>query len=205
MVNRSPRPSPLAVILLTLLAEAPMHAYRMQQLIEERHKNDIVNVAQRNSVYQTIDRLHRAELIGVRETVRDERRPERTVYEITEQGTATLRQWLRTMLSTPAREFPEFPAALACLPMLSPEDVLSQLEARVAALEEALAQVDPQAAGEAFSLPRLFLIEDEYRHAVLQAELQYTRALVADLRSGALTWDGEWLHVQGAQATQSAN
>jgi DNA-binding PadR family transcriptional regulator len=205
MVNRAPRPSPLAVILLTLLAEAPMHAYRMQQLIEERHKNDIVNVAQRNSIYQTIDRLHRAALIAVRETVRDERRPERTVYEITEQGSQTLRQWLRTMLSTPAREFPEFPAALACLPMLPPEEVLRQLEARIVALEEALAQVDPQAAGEAFGLPRLFLIEDEYRHAVLQAELQYTRALVADLRSGALTWDGAWLQAQGAQAAQPAN
>jgi DNA-binding PadR family transcriptional regulator len=205
MANRSSRPSPLAVVLLTLLAEAPMHAYRMQQLIEERDKGQIVNVAQRNSIYQTIERLRRDELIAVRETVREERRPKRIVYEITEQGMATLRQWLRTMLSTPAREFPEFPAALACLPMLTPEDVLRQLEARVVVLEEAIAKVEPQAAGEASGLPRLFLIEDEYRHAVMQAELRWVRTLIEDLRSGALTWDGEWLQAFAEEAAQPAN
>jgi DNA-binding PadR family transcriptional regulator len=146
---------------LALVTEAPMHAYRMQQLIKERRKDDVINVAQRNSIYQTIERLRRDELIVVRETVREERRPERIVYEITEQGMATLRQWLRTMLSTPAREFPEFPAALACLPMLTPEDVLKQLEARAIALEAAIAKLDPQAASEASGLPRLFLVEDE--------------------------------------------
>jgi DNA-binding PadR family transcriptional regulator len=204
MANRSSRPSPLAVVLLTLLAEAPMHAYRMQQLIEERDKGQIVNVAQRNSIYQTIERLRRDELIAVRETVRDERRPERIVYEITGPGMATLRQWLRAMLAAPAREFPEFPAALACLPMLTPEDVLQQLEARVVALEEAIARVDPQAASEASGLPRLFLVEDEYRHAVMSAELQWVRALIEDLRSGALTWHGEWLQRFAEQAAQPA-
>lgn len=71
----------LALVLLSLLAEQPTHPYRMRELIKERGKDRIANVAQRNSVYQTIDRLLRAELIAVRETERDERRPERTVYE----------------------------------------------------------------------------------------------------------------------------
>src|SRR6185436_7044947 len=118
-VRMVPKRSPLAMALLTLLWEAPMHAYRMQQLIKERHKDDVVNVAQRNSVYQTLDRLLRDELIKVRETTRDENRPERTVYEITDAGRETLDHWMWAMLSTPAREFPEFPAALAHMLVMS--------------------------------------------------------------------------------------
>ncbi len=35
----------LAMMVLALLVEEPMHAYRMQQLIREREKQDVVNVA----------------------------------------------------------------------------------------------------------------------------------------------------------------
>ncbi|HEX2037717.1 MAG TPA: PadR family transcriptional regulator [Chloroflexota bacterium] len=188
MTSRTERRSPLAMVVLALLAEAPMHAYRMQQLIKEREKDKVVNVAQRNSIYQTIDRLRRAGLIAVRETARDERRPERTVYEITPYGSETLEQWLREMLSTPAREFPEFPAALAFLPLLDPCDVRQRLERRVTLLEEELAQLDAELAGAGGSLPRIFLVEVEYARAVTAAELAWVRALVDDLRSGRLTW-----------------
>src|SRR5438093_12532354 len=129
MAETRPR-SPLAMVVLALVAEAPMHPYRMQQLIKERGKDQIANVAQPNSVYQTIERLRRVGLIAVRETAREERRPERTVYEIPEEGSETLLHWLRTMLSTPEREFPDFPAALAFLPLLEPAGGPRQLEAR---------------------------------------------------------------------------
>ena len=56
-----------------------MHPYRMQQLIRERGKDQVVNVRQRASVYQAIERLQRDGLIEVRETQRDENWPERTV------------------------------------------------------------------------------------------------------------------------------
>ncbi|MBG0813909.1 PadR family transcriptional regulator [Planomonospora sp. ID82291] len=177
--------------LLSLVAEEPMHAYRMQQMIKERRKDDVVNVAQRNSVYQTIDRLLRDGLIAVRETLREEGRPERTVYELTAAGREALRRWLRTMLSAPAREFPEFPAALAFLPVLRPDEVRAALEERLASLEERSAALDADLAEGAAFLPRLFLVESEYRQVVTAAELDYVRGLVADLREGRLGWDYE--------------
>src|SRR6516162_4078001 len=97
--------SPLWMVVLSLVSEEPMHPYRMQTLIKERGKDQIANVAQRNSVYQTIAALRRAGLIRIRETSREERRPERTVYEVTEKGRRTLPMWMRTALSTPAPEF----------------------------------------------------------------------------------------------------
>lgn len=194
MAGRSHRRSPLAVAVLTLLAEAPMHAYRMQQLIKERAKDTIVNVAQRNSIYQTIDRLQRAELVRVLHTARSEnRRPERTVYQITEQGGETLREWLHEMLSIPAREFPEFPVALASLPILEPAEVLRLLRAREGALLEMLQKQESELATDEKVLPRLFLIEVEYQHAVIRAELAWVRSVASDLESGALSWSNEWL------------
>ncbi|GAA2894532.1 PadR family transcriptional regulator [Streptosporangium fragile] len=174
---------------LSLVGEEPMHAYRMQQLIKERHKDDVVNVAQRNSVYQTIERLLRDGLIAVRGTSREENRPERTVYELTGTGRETLRQWMRTMLSTPAREFPEFPAALAFLPVLRPDEVHAALEERLAALRAQLNELDGELTESGRFLPRVFLVESEYQRAVLVAELDYVRALADDLRAGRVTWD----------------
>jgi DNA-binding PadR family transcriptional regulator len=192
VARSSDRRSPLALVLLGLLAEEPMHPYRMQQMIKERGKDKIANVAQRNSVYQTIDRLLRNGLLAVRETSRDERRPERTVYELTDDGRTTLRSWTRAMLAAPAREFPEFPAALASLMLLEPADVLDQLSTRAAALA---AEIETRRAELAAvpDLPRLFTLDEEYLLAVRGAELRWVDGVLDALRSGELTWSEEWI------------
>jgi DNA-binding PadR family transcriptional regulator len=182
----TPRRSTLGMVLLALLMEAPMHPYRMQQMIKERGQDQLVNVAQRNSVYQALDRLVRDGLVRAASTTREAGRPERTVYEITEEGTATMRRWLTGMLPVPAREFPEFPAALAFLPVLPPAEVRALLEQRIAAQQERLDAITAQAPP---GLPRLFLLEDEYRATLLAAEVTWLRGLVTDLAAGTLTWD----------------
>jgi DNA-binding PadR family transcriptional regulator len=184
----------LALAVLGLLYEAPMHPYRMQQLIKERGKDEVVNVRQRASVYQMIDRMDRLGLITPKEITREEKWPERTVYEVTDEGRRTFRDWMHEVLSAPAREFPEFPAAVSLLALLTPEEALRELETRVAALEDEAVRIDSQfgrAAAE--GLPRLFMLETEYQRATLAAELEWVRAVVDDLRTGRLTWSEEWL------------
>jgi hypothetical protein len=39
----------------------------------------------------------------------------------------------------------------------------------------------------------LFQLEEEYRTAVLQAELSWVRDVIEDLRAQRLTWSEEWL------------
>ena len=170
-----------------------MHAYRMQQLIKERRKDSVVNVTQRNSIYQTIERLLRGGLIEVEATTRDEKRPERTVYKITSAGRRTLETWLRDMLSTPSREYPEFLAALAFLPLFPPEKACAALEQRIAALEDQLNNLLIELHHATTFLPRIFVVEGECQAAVLRAELEYVRTLAADLRQGRLTWNSEEL------------
>jgi DNA-binding PadR family transcriptional regulator len=139
-----------------------MHPYRMQRLIKERHKDQVINVEQRASLYQTINQLLRAGLIAFRETERQEGFPERTVYRLTDEGHQAAVSWMREMLSAPAQEFLEFPAAVSLLPLLTPEDALHQLEIREARLTGQIASIAEEMRAETDSLPRLFLLESEY-------------------------------------------
>jgi DNA-binding PadR family transcriptional regulator len=171
------------MVVLALACEEPMHPYRMQTLIKARGKDRIANVAQRNSVYQTIDALLRAGLIAVRETARDPNRPERTIYEATDEGRRTLHAWLRLVLSTPARDFPDFPAAISLLdPTFTAAELRGLLEIRASALETRLREHEQPVPG----LPRIFLLEEEYMAAVLRAEIGWLRGVTGDLRTGRL-------------------
>jgi DNA-binding PadR family transcriptional regulator len=199
----SPRRSPLALAVLALLYEAPMHPYRMQQLIKERGKEEVINVRQRASIYQTIERLLRDGLIAVRETERDENWPERTVYQLTPAGREILRDWLRAMLAAPARDFPEFPAALAFLLLLAPQDAAAQLQAHAASVAAELDRISASMAAAQF-LPRIVLIEDEYRIALLRAELAWVSSVIDELRDGRLSWDEEKLREVAARFSPAA-
>ncbi len=168
-----------------------MHPYRMQRLIEQRGKARVVNVRERASLYQTIDRLLRLGLIEVRETVRGDKHPARIVYAITDQGRDTAREWLREILRTTGAEYPDFPAGVSVLTLLTPDEVRDQFETRAQAVADALAEVDEQLRGTG-DLPRLFLLEEEYRRAMLVAELAWLRAVVHDLHTGQLAWNDQW-------------
>ena len=108
-----------------------MHPYEMQRLMQWRGKDQVVRV-QRGSLYPAVERLMKAGLIEPLETEREGRRPERTVYQFTEEGRDTAETWLSTMLRTVRNEFPEFPAALSFLPMLSADDAARQLHGAAA-------------------------------------------------------------------------
>ena len=191
-MSREFKRSSLALAILVLLHESPMHPYRMQRLIKDRGKDQVINVEQRASLYQTINQLHRAGLITFWETERQEGFPERTVYKLTEKGRQIAVDWLREMLSTPAREFPEFPAAVSLLPLLTPEDALCQMETREARLANQIASLDEEIQTYSTTLPKLFLIESDYMRNMLEAELKWVRSIIADLRSGQLNWKQDW-------------
>src|SRR5262249_17378028 len=156
-------------------------------LIEAYGKDRVVNVRSRASLYQTIERLLRLGLVEPRETVRTAGYPDRIIYAITDAGHATAREWLRAMLRTTGTEYPEFIAAVSMLFFLSPEEARQQLELRAEALATELAATRSQFADNP-DLPRLFLLEEEYRQAILEAELSWLRSVIDDLGEGRLTW-----------------
>jgi DNA-binding PadR family transcriptional regulator len=188
----SPKRSPLGLVVLWELVEGPKHVYGIQKLFEQHGKDRVVNVRARASLYQTLDRLSRLGLVAVDETVRQEGYPDRVVYAITDAGREVALDWLREMLRSTGDEYPEFIAAVSIMFGLEPDDARAQLEARADALASELADAEAQLKGSP-GLPRLFLLEEEYRRAVLRAELSWVRGVIADLREGRLTWSEEWL------------
>jgi DNA-binding PadR family transcriptional regulator len=181
------RPSPLALAVLSLLHAAPLHPYAMQRLLKAWGKDAVVNVGQRANLYKTIRRLLDAGLIGVRQTEREQQYPERTVYELTDAGSEATRDWLTDMLGQPRNEFPQFPAALSFLMLLTPGDAAAVLDRRAEALRRQLTAVEGNLASLG-DLPRAVTMDDDYVRAMLAAELAWVDSVVADLRSGALAW-----------------
>lgn len=184
--------SPLALVILAMLYEEPMHPYRMQVLIRRRAKENVINVRQRASLYQTIERLERGGLLKARSATQKDNRPERTVYELTDTGRETMLTWMREILSTPAAEFPEFPAALSVLALLKPADARRQLEQRAAARRAEIDNIDQQLKLAAH-VPRLFLIEVELERTLALAELHWLESVIDDLKFKRLTWSVAWL------------
>ena len=188
------------MVVLSFVLEAPAHAYRMHELIKQRGKDNIVNVTQRNSVYQAIAQLLGAGLIRVRETQQTEGRPERVVYEITPVGKKTFYAWLEAMLGEPRREFNEFPAALATVMALTPTVALLQLRQRLESQTQQLANSScTMKESLAKGLPRVCLLDDEYKLALLKAEIKWLDGLVAALESGEITWSERLLRKVAAQ------
>ena len=200
----TPKRSALGLVVLWQLISEPMHVYRIQKLIEGQGKHRVVNVRSPASLYQTIKRLEQNGLVEVKETVRGNTQPDRTVYAITDLGRQVARTWLQDTLLETSGEYPEFIAAVSMLFVLSPENVLGLLEARAERLAADLAQAEYELAAHP-GLPRLFLLDEEYRREVLRAELAWIRPLCDDIRDGRLSWDDDWMREIGARFNPPAD
>jgi DNA-binding PadR family transcriptional regulator len=180
--------TPLALAVLTLLDERPMHPYEMRQVITERGLDRVLRLMHA-SLYDTVVRLTRAGLVEAADTGREGRRPERTVYRITAAGHDEVRAWLGDLLAVPLDEFPQFGTAVAFLHLLTPEDTARLLTRRGIALESGLAADDALIKRlRADGLERQHVAELEYRRVLRAAELDWVRSVVADIRAGRMSW-----------------
>jgi len=186
-MNATVRNSPLALTVLGMLHTRPLHPYGIQRLLKQWGKDQVVNVSQRTSLYRTIDRLQEAGLVSVQETGRDQQYPERTVYAITDAGRAATRQWLEEMLAVPRQEFPEFPAALSHVMMLTPQEAFGLLTRRETLLTAMHRGLEAGLASTA-AMPRVISLESEYVLATATAQLAWLRSVIEDLRTGRLSW-----------------
>jgi DNA-binding PadR family transcriptional regulator len=200
--------NPLALAVMALLYERPMHPYEMVTLMRERGKHESVRLRY-SSLYSVVGALEREELIVARETVREGRRPERTVYGITAAGREEFLSWLRELLREPVKEYTQFAAGLSFLPGVPPEEAIALLRERVRRLEEETGEMRSRLGTDAeqFDLPRLFLVESEHELMLREAELGWVRGLVGDIEAGKLGDLSEWraLHSGRALETEEAS
>jgi DNA-binding PadR family transcriptional regulator len=184
VAERSRPSNLLALAVLALLFERPMHPYEMGVILRQRHKEESIKLRY-GSLYTVIDLLLRRGFIAARETERDGKRPERTVYEITATGRDALQAWMTDLIAEPAKEYSQFEAALCLLPVLPPDQALALLRRRLARLHAKVGEIEAlHRAPQLANFPPLFLIESDYRLALLKAEQHFVADVVKRIESG---------------------
>ncbi len=160
----------LGVAVLAYLVEGPKHPYEVGRLLREHGDARSIKFNP-GSLYTVFGQLAKAGFVAERETLREGQRPERTVYALTDAGRTELYDWMRELVQAPRHEYPSFVAALSLITVLPPTEVATLLARRADALAEARdairALVDDALAG---GLDPVFLIEEQYRLALLDAE-----------------------------------
>jgi DNA-binding PadR family transcriptional regulator len=180
-------PSVMALVILSLLAERPMHSYQMLATMKQREMGSLLNI-QTSSLYKQIEDLTADGLVQVQETEREGRYPERTRYSVTESGRAFLMMRLQELLAEPVTEYPVFTAALSLITWLSPEVAGEKLEQRIHALKQAILEREQAITrAQTMQVDRIFLLEDEYSIAVLQAQIAFLKKTTEAIYHGNLT------------------
>ncbi|WP_026929791.1 PadR family transcriptional regulator [Glycomyces tenuis] len=188
-----------ALAVLSVVAHRPMHPYEMARALRGWGKDRDMPVKW-GSLYSVVERMAERGLIEEAGTSREGRRPERTVYRITEEGREELLDWTRELLSVAEREFPRFRAGLSVMAALPPDEVAALLRRRLEALEAEAAGLREAIAAESREVPRLFLVENEYDLAMAAAEAAWMRSLLEEIESGSFPGLAEWreFHAGGA-------
>ncbi len=183
--------NPLALAVLAWLSTEPMHPYELGKRLQDTGKDRSIEY-NRGSLYMVVKQLLRAGWIAEHETLKAPRRPERTVYALTDAGRDELYAWIREWLGTPQWEYPKFGVALSLLSVLAPDQAAALLDARRLALQAQVAEVEATLQqAQVDQVPWIFLIEEDYRLVQLRGEFDYVGRLADALRQPgyAETWN----------------
>ena len=181
--------TPLAIAVLALLEEGPMHPYEMYQLLLQRREDRLVKIRP-GSLYHTVARLADQQLVHAEGTDRSGNRPERTTYRIAEAGATALRTRISDLIREPLREYPIFPLAMSEAHNLPKDDVLALIRERLAWLDTDLAELEALHDWlTTKQVARRYWMIVEYLRGQLDAEATWLRRICTDLESGVLEWD----------------
>jgi len=199
--TKSPSRDLLALTVLALLSERPLHPYAIQRTIRDRRKAFALGSGR--ALYRAVERLVAAGWIEPAETTREGRRPERTAYRITDAGREELQSWLSELVQTILPEAPVFESVTSFLGYLDPADAARALRHRTVALRSRIASLEVARSElqQGLRLPRLVLLELEAERARLRAELSWAAEVATDFESGALAVDWSTWWAEGGQGT----
>jgi len=188
MANKRKVGNPLALAVLSYLTMKPMHPYELSRTL--RDNGDARSIKfNHGSLYMVVQQLAKAGFIAEVETSREGQRPERTVYAITDDGRREAREWLSELIAQPEHEYPHFVTALSLVAALPPDQVVPLLRARLEALAGQRAEIQgmiDSSLGQ--GVPRLFLVEEEYRLALIDTESAFVERFIAEIGDPEAGW-----------------
>jgi len=125
------------LVVLSLLAERPMHGYAVNLELERREVRDWAGIS-RPQVYYSLEKLARARLVRAAESEEPAAGPERSMYETTAKGRAALADALEREEWTTQRDRPPFLTWIALSWQARPGVFEKQIQRRKKFLEKEL-------------------------------------------------------------------
>lgn len=178
----------MAVAALALLVERPMHPYEMYQTLRERHEDRNLRLSV-GSLYGTVNRLEGAGLVRSCGKSQIGSRPERTTYELVDDGRRALHRRIDELLRTKTVDASGLHVAIAELHHLPPAQALEALHARRAMLDEDLDEMEILLMhARDREVPEMYYVSGTFNVAMCRAEHDWLAELIERLESGELTW-----------------
>ena len=182
----------LALAVLSYLSRQPMHPYELARTLRENDDGRSIKF-NHGSLYMVVGQLEKAGFVAAQGSDREGNRPERTVYATTDDGRAELHGWLRELVETPEHEYPSFVAALSLIGALGPDEAVELLGRRLERLAAQRAEIRALIDGTlAAGVHPLFVVEEEYRIAQLDADAVFVRGLIERITDPQDGWGPLW-------------
>jgi DNA-binding PadR family transcriptional regulator len=192
MKRKRPVANLLGLAVLAYLTQRPMHPYEIARAMAENDDSRSIKFTH-GSLYMVVGQLARAGFIAVHETTRKGQLPERTLYALTDSGRRELHDWMRDLVAEPDHEYPQFVAALSLIAALPPDEVVELLTRRLDRLARRRAEIREMVdATVAKDVHPLFLIEEEYRLALLEAESAFVEGFIQKITEPRTGWGRLW-------------
>ena len=186
--------NPLALAVLVTLWQKPMHPYEIAQTLRQQGKDSSTKIKY-GSLYTVVQNLEKYGFVEVADVEQQGNRPERTVYRVTEAGREETTEWMSDLLAEPAKEFPIFETALSLIGVVHPDDAVRLLTERVKALDVQAASARGALEKLYETVPRLFLVEVEYQLHMIEAQAEWVRGFLEEIRKGSLPGVDGWRHL----------
>jgi DNA-binding PadR family transcriptional regulator len=184
---KTKRSNLLALAVLSLLNEKPMHPYEIGITMKQRGLSDTIKL-NTGSLYAVFDHLCKHGLIEPQETVKEGKHPERTIYRPTAMGRDEFFDWLRTLVKTPEKEYMQFSAALSFLGHLTPKEACELLRERSITLRKRIEHVKKSVEDALRNgVHRMFMIETDYELALLETEVKWLVQLIGEIEEGSFS------------------
>src|SRR5215218_1348471 len=182
----------IALAVLSYLSRQPMHPYELGRTLRKNADERSIKF-NHGSLYMVVGQLEKAGFVVAQQSGREGRRPERTVYAITDAGRAELHDWLRELVEVPQHEYPSFVAALSLIGALGPDEAVALLRRRLERLSEQRAEIRELIDRTlAEGVHPLFLVEEDYRIALLDADAAFVRDLIGRITDPQNGWAPLW-------------
>jgi DNA-binding PadR family transcriptional regulator len=141
------------------------------------------------TLYHTFEQLQRHGWVRPTETEREGRRPERTVYTLTDDGRREFLSRLRELIAEPVSDYSSLEAGLAFMHRLDADEAAGLLRRRAETLTDEIERTDlVHETLREKGLSRLSLIEVELVQDMRRFQIEWVRRIAAEIESGNLEW-----------------